>query len=268
MEGTGDERRGGMSKEGHLMEETNEKSPGRNRRIGHRMKARRCTAPPRYSVCASSRMARGHMEPRMNYRLGLRSWAAGAVVLAAVTACSNSGTDPGAEPTTTSPTTSSLSGLPTSPSESAADDAATLVRRYLAVLDEARTTPTSPLAELKTVAIGTQLAAQTRLVKNGRQRGLRQVGSTRIVQLKVQSVDLENSDPSVGKVPTAAVDICWDVSGADLQDERGQSVVSPQRADRGWTRYTVANYHWSQNPTDGWRIASSQDLKQSPCAAS
>jgi hypothetical protein len=208
------------------------------------------------------------MEPRMNYRLGFRSWAAGALVLAAVTACNDGGADPGPEPTTASPTSSSSSTSPTSPSESAAADATALVRRYFAVLDEARTTTASPLSDLKAVAIGTQLTAQSKLVKNGRQRGLHQVGATRIVRLKVQSVDLENSDPSVGKVPTVAVDVCWDVSGADLQDKSGQSVVSPDRADRGWTRYTVANYHWSQNPTGGWRIASSQDLKQSPCATS
>ncbi len=208
------------------------------------------------------------MEPHMTYRLGLRSWAAGALVLAAVTACNDGGADPGPEPTAASPTSSSSSASPTSPSESAATDATTVVRRYFAVLDEARTTPTSPLSELRTVAIGTQLTAQTKLVKNGRQHGLHQVGATRIVQLKVQSVDLDNSDPSAGKVPTVAIDVCWDVSSADLQDKNGQSVISPDRADRGWTHYTVANYHWSQNPTGGWRIASSQDLKQSPCATS
>jgi hypothetical protein len=97
---------------------------------------------------------------------------------------------------------------------------------------------------------------------------LRQVGATRIETLKVQSVNLDNSEPSAGKVPTVTVDVCWDVSGAGLIDKSGHSVVKPGRADTGWTRYTVANYHWSGNPSDGWRIATSQDLKKTSCAAS
>jgi len=212
------------------------------------------------------------MEPHMKNRLGWRSWATGALVLAAVTACADSGADPGPKPSPTAlsstPTTPSSSAPPASPSDQAAADATDLVRRYFATLDEIRSSETSTLAELKTVTVSTQLTAQTKLVKEGRRRGLRQVGSTRIIQLKVQTVNLDNSHPSAGRVPTVAVDVCWDVSGADLVDENGQSVVSPDRADRGWTRYNVANYHWSEHPKSGWRIASSQDLKESPCAGS
>lgn len=205
----------------------------------------------------------------MMNRLGLMSWATGALMLAALSACG--GNDPHSSPppaSSSSPTAMSSSASPASPSDKAAADAAALVRQYFATLDEVRTKPASSLSELNTVAIGTQLAAQTKLVKEGRQKGLRQVGSTRITQLTVQSVNLDNSDPSAGKVPTVTVDVCWDVSDADLVDKNGQSAVSPDRPDRGWTRYTVANYRWSANPSGGWRIASSQDLKQTPCAAS
>ena len=72
----------------------------------------------------------------------------------------------------------------------------------------------------------------------------------------------------VNQVPTVTIDVCWDVSHADLVGKNGKSAVKPTRANRGWTRYTVANYHWNANPSGGWRIASSQDLKQTPCAAS
>lgn len=208
----------------------------------------------------------------MMNRLGLRSWATGALVLAAVTGCANGGADPGHEPSPTAassrPTASSPTAQSASPSDRAAADAAALVRRYFATLDEVRSNPASSLSALNTVAVGTQLAAQTKLVKEGRKRSLHQTGSTRIAQLKVQSVNLDNSEPSAGNVPTVTVDVCWDVSGADLVDKDGQSVVTPKRADRGWTRYTVANDHWSEDPSGGWRIASSQDLKQTPCAAS
>lgn len=205
----------------------------------------------------------------MMNRLGLMSWATGALVLAALSACGDTDADPPPPPaSSSSPTASSTSAATASPSEEAAADATALVRHYFATLDEIRTRPSSSLSALSTVAIGTQLSAQTKLVKKGRQKGLRQVGLTRVTQVTAQSVNLDNSDPSAGKVPTVTVDVCWDVSDADLVDKNGQSVVSPDRPDRGWTRYTVANYHWSANPSGGWRIASSQDLKQAPCAAS
>jgi hypothetical protein len=112
------------------------------------------------------------------------------------------------------------------------------------------------------------LSAQRHLVTGERSKGLRQVGATRIKTLRVQSVNLDNSEPSAGKVPTVTIDVCWDVSGADLVDKSGKSVVKPGRAETGWARYTVANYHWSENPSGGWRIATSQDLKKTSCAAS
>jgi hypothetical protein len=125
-----------------------------------------------------------------------------------------------------------------------------------------------PLSELATVATSTQLSSEKHLVRAERSRSLHQTGATSIRKLTVQSVNLDNSDPAAGKVPTATIDVCWDVSQADLVDANGNSAVSPTRADRGWTRYVVANYHWTENPSGGWRIASSQNLKQTPCAAS
>ncbi|MCB0909868.1 MAG: hypothetical protein KDB63_22455 [Nocardioidaceae bacterium] len=150
----------------------------------------------------------------------------------------------------------------------AAADATRLVHRYFSVLDDVRQHPAKPLGQLSGVAISIQLSAERTLIARQRSAGLRQVGATNIAALKVQSVNLDNSDPSLGKVPVVQVDVCWDVSHADLVDKSGTSVVSPDRPDRGWTRYTVANYHWSANPSNGWRISDGQDLKQAPCAAS
>jgi hypothetical protein len=64
------------------------------------------------------------------------------------------------------------------------------------------------------------------------------------------------------------VDVCWDVSDVDVIDATGKSVVSPGRPDTGWTRLTVANYRYSADPRGGWRVATGQDLKKPPCAAS
>lgn len=142
------------------------------------------------------------------------------------------------------------------------------MRRYFVDLDAVRTNKSIPISRLASAMTSIELTTERRLVMHERQQGLRQTGDTTISDLKVQSVNLNNSDPSTGKVPTVTIDVCWDVSKADLVDKNGQSVVSPSRADRGWTRYTVANYHWSENPSGGWRIADGQDLKQKPCAAS
>ncbi|GAB3769985.1 hypothetical protein GCM10027600_25540 [Nocardioides ginsengisegetis] len=124
------------------------------------------------------------------------------------------------------------------------------------------------MGTLASAATSSQLAAQRRLVSTERSKGLHQVGDTRVAELTVQTVNLDNSDPAAGKVPTVTIDVCWDVTDVDIVDATGKSVVSPGRPSTGWTRYTVANYHWAKNPSNGWRIATGQDLKQTPCAPS
>ncbi len=69
-------------------------------------------------------------------------------------------------------------------------------------------------------------------------------------------------------MPTVVIDVCWDVSKVDVLDKSGKSIVSPTRPNTGWTRYTVANYVYAADPTSGWRVATGQDLKKTPCAAS
>ncbi|WP_082624319.1 hypothetical protein [Nocardioides sp. Soil805] len=208
----------------------------------------------------------------MTIRLGMISWATGTLMLVAVAACasSSSDADPSSSPPVSSsvPTAASSSPSPRSDSGVASATAEDVVSRYFTVLDGLRQDPSKPVKHLSSVATSTQLTAQTRLLTTERSQGLRQVGTTRVAEMTVQSVSLDNSDPSAGKVPTVTVDVCWDVSNADLIDQSGKSVVSRSRASTGWTRYTVANYDWSENPSSGWRIATSQDLKQTPCAAS
>jgi hypothetical protein len=204
--------------------------------------------------------------------LGFKSWATGALVLAAVAACGSNSSDP---PTTTpaSPWSSSAravttSSSPTSPSEVAAANAEAVVRRYYAALDEVRQDPTVPLARLSRAENGIELNADMRLVTKERQQHLRQVGSVRLVSVVVQSVNLDNSDSKGGKVPTAQVDVCWDVSAVDLVDRKGKSVVSSTRPDQGSTRYFVTNAKWSTHPSDGWRVSNGQDLKLASCSGS
>lgn len=206
----------------------------------------------------------------MKIRLGLISWATGTLVLAAVSACGGSNTEPPAVASqSSSPSPSaSTSASPNSPSDGASADGTAAVRSYFTVVDQLRSDPAADLKQLKSVATSAQLNAVQTLIGRQRDAGQRQTGSTAINELKVQSVNLDNSDPDAGKVPTVVIDVCWDVSKVDMLDTSGKSIVSPDRPDTGWTRYTVSNYEHAADPTGGWRVATGQDLKQTPCAPS
>lgn len=188
------------------------------------------------------------------------------LALAAVTSCAASepSTSPTEETSHRSPVPTST---PTSDTDAASKAATDTVRDYFGVLDELRQDRGHSLDALTTVATSTQLTVQKRLLENERSKKLRQVGSTDLADVSVESVNLDNSDPKAGKVPTVMVDVCWNVSGADLVDASGKSVVSPDRVGVGWTRYTVANYDYQTDPLTGWRVASGKDLKQPPCEA-
>lgn len=207
----------------------------------------------------------------MTHRLGFMSWAASALALVAVTSC-GSGSDPKPAPTTsptatnTSPAVETTSPSPPSPSEAAAAQATALVTRYFAVLDSVRKSASVPTSRLSSVAVSTQLAALKHLVNRERSQGQHQTGDTAVAETKVQAINLDNSDPGSGRIPTVTIDVCWDVRNVDVVDKNGKSVVSPSRPDVGWVRYTVANYHWTKNPSGAWRVASGQELKQTPCS--
>lgn len=188
------------------------------------------------------------------------------LALAAVASCAQS--NPGTSPTSPSAhNTSEPSGAQTSDTEAAAAAATTTVHSYYATLDRLRQDHGESMDALSKVETSTQLSADRHLLEGERSKKLRQIGDTEVADTSVESVNLDNSDPDAGKVPTVTVDVCWDVSEADLVDAGGNSVVSPDRADVGWTRYIVANYHYRTDPLTGWRIASAQDLKQPPCEA-
>src|SRR5690606_30280386 len=114
------------------------------------------------------------------------------------------------------------------------------------------------------VAISTELSAQQNLFERERKQGLRQIGETKIVELDVKSVNLDNSDPSAGKVPTVQIELCFDVSGVDVIDADGKSAISPDRPDTGWIQFLVANYEWDTDPEGAWRVAASHDIERTP----
>lgn len=198
---------------------------------------------------------------------GVLSLATAALLLVAGASCADDTdpADPRSNPPASSP--SSSSPTPTSPSEAATAHATETVKDYYAVRNELRRDPTQRLSLLKSVAISTELTTQQTLFKRERKQGLHQTGETKVVELQVQSVNLDNSDPQAGKVPTVQIDVCFDVSGVDVLDADGKSVVTPDRPDTGWIRYSVANYQWDSDPDGAWRVASSQDIERTPCDA-
>lgn len=202
---------------------------------------------------------------------GARAIAAAALLLVAMTSCANDGQDPAANasPTPSSSTpTPTATATPPSDTELAFEAASATLRKYYDVRNQLRQNPSRPLSLLDQVAISTELAAQKNLFKKERKQGLHQVGATKVAELEVQSVNLDNSDPKAGKVPTVQIDLCFDVSKVDVVDADEKSVISLDRPDTGWIQFLVSNYEWETDPDAGWRVASSKDIERTPCEAS
>ena len=206
----------------------------------------------------------------MTHVRGATRVATAVLLLVAVTACADDGNDPTTNPSPSPSTSTSTTATPTprSDSEVASEAASAVLRRYYDVRNQLRQDPTQPLTLLEDVATSTELAAQQNLFKKERKQGLHQVGTTKVAVLEVQSVNLDNSDPKAGKVPTVQIDLCFDVSQVDVVNANGKSVISPDRPDTGWIQFLVSNYQWDTDPDGGWRVASSQDIERTPCEAS
>ena len=206
----------------------------------------------------------------MTHVRGATRVATAVLLLVAVTACADDGNEPTTNPSPSPSSSASTTATPTPRSDSdvASEAASALLRRYYDVRNQLRQDPTQPLTLLEDVATSTELAAQQNLFKKERKQGLHQVGTTKVAVLEVQSVNLDNSDPKAGKVPTVQIDLCFDVSQVDVVDANGKSVISPDRPDTGWIQFLVSNYQWDTDPDGSWRVASSQDIERTPCEAS
>ncbi|WP_148612617.1 hypothetical protein [Nocardioides rubriscoriae] len=206
----------------------------------------------------------------MTHVRGATRVATAVLLLVAVTACADGGNDPTTNPSPSPSSSASTTATPTPRSDSdvASEAASAVLRRYYDVRNQLRQDSAQPLTLLEDVATSTELAAQQNLFKKERKQGLHQVGRTKVAELEVQSVNLDNSNPKAGKVPTVQIDLCFDVSQVDVIDANGKSVISPDRPDTGWIQFLVSNYQWDTDPDGGWRVASSQDIERTPCEAS
>lgn len=204
------------------------------------------------------------------------------LVLAVATACTES-VEPTAPPTppattaastspapSTSPSSTPSGPLPTPTSDSgdAAARAVDVVHRYYAVLDTVGADPSAPLDHLEDVAISTVLSAYQHSFERWRRDGWVQHGATRLIEVNVNSVTLDNSEPERGIVPTVEIDVCYDVAAVNVVDANDEAVAQADLPDVGWERLRVANYSWDDDPQGSWRVASAETLVREPCQSS
>jgi len=194
--------------------------------------------------------------------------------LAVIAACTP--TDPSPTPTTTSvqsptssdePTQPPTSPSPTTDAEVGQQRAEALIPEYYAVVDKLAADPAKPLDGLDAVTISLERESWTHELETLREAGTTVTGATRLLAVETRSVNMDNSDPAHGVVPTVAIDVCWDVSDVAVVDSTGAIITPEDRPARGWTRHLVSNYEWALSPTDAWRVASSEDLDRAPCDA-
>lgn len=89
----------------------------------------------------------------------------------------------------------------------------------------------------------------------------RVVGSTEIVSLSVTSVDL---DAEPGGYPTVVLRACLDVSGVDVVDGSGASLVAPGRVDRTVSDVTLYRLEATEARPAGWYITQATSRAE-PC---
>ena len=201
------------------------------------------------------------------------AWATAVLALTVTVACTPSDAEPTSPPTSGPPTATKSatpaatpSPTPTTDAERAAERAEALIREYYATTDAIGTDPAADLAQLGNIAISKDLAALEALYADWRANGWVQHGELRVLAVDTVSVNLDNSDPTVGRVPSVEIEVCYDVTDVDVVDGTGASVVTDDRPDRLWVRHVVANYSWDTEPETAWRVASSVDLpEKTPC---
>lgn len=171
-----------------------------------------------------------------------------ALLVLALSSCTGTIDDPAPTPTSAAPT-STPSPSPTDPTAVAEAAVLDAVHTYYSVSDELRTDPEVPVSALDEVAGGILRDAELAALEKWRTDGWSLTGSTRLVDERVQSLDVAGG--------TALVDVCYDVTGTVIHDGAGND-VTPDRPDRGWERLHLTS-------TDRWRVTDAETLENAPC---
>ena len=181
------------------------------------------------------------MTPLSNATVRTGAWVSAAAISAslALTACTGSPDAAQEFPATASP---SVTPTTASAQDAAVDAAADAVQRYYVLTDHLLSDPTSSIDEAATASSGEELDELRSQLQEQRARGERQTGSIALSDVEPLAVEL--SSPT-----TVTLRVCVDVSGVDVVDTAGQSVVQPGRPARSQVDVTVVD--WSPN---GWLV--------------
>lgn len=187
-------------------------------------------------------------------------------VLAA--ACAGDTDPPSPSTTSHTPTLSATSPTPTptpSPEDEAALRAEEVVRSYLRAQTDCLTAPqATEITCFDAVAIGTELVNLKNALTSAQAMETRVVGEIVVASIDLQGIDLaSDSAASPPVVPTAFFDVCADVSGYNVVDRGGQSIVPPDRAAMSPLEVSVYNYEYPDQTT--WRVGYVVPAKDLAC---
>lgn len=181
------------------------------------------------------------MTPLSNATVRTGAWMSAAVISAslALTGCTGSPDAAQELPATAAP---SVTPTTASAQDSAVDAAEDAVQRYYVLTDQLLSDPTSSIDEAATASGGEELDELGSQLQEQRSRGERQAGSIALSDVEPLAVEL--SSPT-----TVTLRVCVDVSGVDVVDAAGQSVVQPGRPARSQVDVTVVD----RSP-NGWLV--------------
>jgi hypothetical protein len=179
------------------------------------------------------------------------------------TGCTGSAS-PAEPPEPSEPLATTAAPSPTSDRDRAEASARAAFDTYYEVLDYVASDPTVPISRLDEALAGDYLATWRTELETTRGKDWTQTGTTRLVEVTTQGVDV----PSDGTTATVVFDTCYDVSEVDVADSSGTSIIDAGRPDRGWSRLTLTNAAFADDPEAGWRVTAGETLEKAPCAGS
>lgn len=180
--------------------------------------------------------------------------AAGIAALTLLISSCSGQDDPVAQPTPSSvaPTTSapaSSSVVPVSAEDQAVSEATEAVNAFYAAIDRLNIDSNSDTATLQEVSTGEAYLVQERSAVQMKARGLTQIGNSRVIDATPFSIDLTtDAAASPPKFPTVVMDTCLDVSGVNVVDAEGKSVVPSTRPAQTTARLELVRFDF------GWRV--------------
>ncbi len=129
------------------------------------------------------------------------------------------------------------------------------VRNYYRVTDILSASARGDMTALRKVSVGSGLNdARNELVTYRSKRVAPDWDDAGYLDERDRSVDLSfEPKRQPPHIPVVKLKVCYDVSGVNVIDASGKSVVTATRMERGLSRIGVANYRWP-DPM-GWRVA-------------